>query len=122
MDEKLKAQWIAALRSGNYTQGQGQLRRTEWGDATYCCLGVLCDISDKGMWGNNTYYHNGSYSSVGIPASLVKHTINVITPYDEPSEGPLPFTDRNGGRLQLSTLNDTGMSFDQIADVIEYVF
>lgn len=35
--------WVAALRSGEYKQGRTQLK---WGD-TYCCLGVLCEISGK---------------------------------------------------------------------------
>lgn len=42
--------WIAALRSGTYKQGMGQLKN---GDA-YCCLGVACDlyrkVTRKGRW------------------------------------------------------------------------
>jgi len=39
MDKKLKAKWIAALRSGRFKQHRNQLT----GDApgAYCCLGVL---------------------------------------------------------------------------------
>lgn len=50
MNPEIKAQWIAALRSGEYTQTKGYLHRTEAdGDtpAGYCCLGVLCDIAEK---------------------------------------------------------------------------
>src|SRR6478752_3145258 len=43
MDKKLKAEWLAALRSGKYKQGQGGLHNPD-GD-TYCCLGVLCDVA-----------------------------------------------------------------------------
>lgn len=37
--------WINALKSGNYVQGQ----RFLWNENknTYCCLGVLCDIVDS---------------------------------------------------------------------------
>ena len=41
MDKQVKKLWIAALKSGEYAQGKGRLRR---GDS-YCCLGVLCDLS-----------------------------------------------------------------------------
>ena len=41
MTPELKAQWIAALRSGEYTQGHNHLRT---GNGYYCCLGVLCMV------------------------------------------------------------------------------
>lgn len=41
MNDNVKA-WVAALRSGTYTQGQFKLRRL---DNTYCCLGVACDLA-----------------------------------------------------------------------------
>lgn len=41
MTPELKARWVAALRSGQYAQGKGQLRRF---DDTYCCLGVLANV------------------------------------------------------------------------------
>jgi hypothetical protein len=48
MDPRVKALWVAALRSGKYQQGEGHLRRkknglTE-GHIAYCCLGVLTDL------------------------------------------------------------------------------
>lgn len=39
--KKFKDKWIAALRSGKYKQGRGQLRSL---NNNYCCLGVLCDV------------------------------------------------------------------------------
>jgi len=41
MTKKVKAAWVAALRSGKYSQGQ---RHLEYG-GKYCCLGVLCAIT-----------------------------------------------------------------------------
>jgi hypothetical protein len=40
----IKAQWVAALRSGEYEQGKMRLRSA---DDKYCCLGVLCEIAVK---------------------------------------------------------------------------
>lgn len=37
MDQKIKKEWVKALRSGEYKQGRGRLK---CGDE-YCCLGVL---------------------------------------------------------------------------------
>jgi hypothetical protein len=43
MHPDIRAQWCAALRSGEYQQGRGQLRRHDG----YCCLGVLTDLAIK---------------------------------------------------------------------------
>lgn len=55
MDTELKAKWVKALRSGEFTQGVGKFER----DGKYCCLGVLCVVageptvsSDVGVAGN----------------------------------------------------------------------
>ena len=42
MDKKIKKDWIAALRSGDYGQGVGKLHDAE--NNTFCALGVLCDL------------------------------------------------------------------------------
>lgn len=41
MNQEIKNQWVAKLRSGEYEQGYNALRSK---DNKYCCLGVLCDI------------------------------------------------------------------------------
>lgn len=46
MDQKIKEKWVEALRSGKYKQCQTRLRI----DNSFCCLGVLCDISGMGKW------------------------------------------------------------------------
>lgn len=59
----LKAQWLEALRSGNYKQGLGQLFHVNTG--TYCCLGVLNEVGQLGcnpnfghiMEGNAYVFH-----------------------------------------------------------------
>ncbi len=46
MDKRIKAKWLAALRSRKFKQTHGQLREDEpiKGTSSYCCLGVLCEI------------------------------------------------------------------------------
>lgn len=54
MNPEIKAKWVAALRSGEYKQGRGQLRI---GDR-FCCLGVLCDLhgrANRSEWRGNEY-------------------------------------------------------------------
>ena len=42
-----RAKWTAALRSGDYQQGRGELRSTEGETEQFCCLGVACEIAAK---------------------------------------------------------------------------
>jgi hypothetical protein len=47
MDADLRAKWVAALRSGDYIQGEGALKRQDVDDQVrHCCLGVLCEVLD----------------------------------------------------------------------------
>lgn len=47
MDPVIKAQWVEALRSGEYEQGNGRLHYRKDGEIKHCCLGVLCDLAVK---------------------------------------------------------------------------
>jgi hypothetical protein len=45
--------WISALKSGKYRQTQCTLKRVDNAKhANYCCLGLLCNLSNKGKWVN----------------------------------------------------------------------
>ena len=55
MNKDIKTLWVAALRSGDYEQAQGVLKR----DGGFCCLGVLCDLHSKQY---ERKWYNGSYS------------------------------------------------------------
>jgi hypothetical protein len=56
VNAEVKQQWLDALRSGEYEQTRGRLRRgmpldpedlDDGYNAGYCCLGVLCDLAVK---------------------------------------------------------------------------
>jgi hypothetical protein len=56
VNAEVKQQWVDALRSGEYEQTKGRLRRGNPLDPEdlddgytpgYCCLGVLCDLAVK---------------------------------------------------------------------------
>ena len=116
MNEEIKAQWIKALRSGEYEQGKGLLRSFK---DKYCCLGVLCDLysKDTGVewvksWGGSIamHLHNGTTPpKVDLWAGFV-----ASDQYDHES---------NVGvyriLAELADLNDNGWTFEEIADYIE---
>jgi hypothetical protein len=142
-------QWLAALRSGEYQQGKGQLNC----DNTYCCLGVACDIAVKegmGRWqkGSSDYINhyvddlmnsehfeftdrsNSGVLTHGLAEFLAMNETGEfeIQRVDEPRfEGGVwgdEIVAGEGRNLEhwLTTLNDDGLTFDQIADIIEYFF
>lgn len=108
MNPEIKAKWLEALRSGEYQQG----RRSLHADGSYCCLGVLCDISNLDTW---------------------KHRVDGIYAYFD-CEGFLPSTVADWAGLEsrgaygdeevnhLAEDNDNGKSFLEIADIIEEYF
>lgn len=65
-----RKEWVAALRSGNYKQGQGALRV----DDCFCCLGVACDLFNNAKWERGTTrasYFLGNMSCIPLAVSLV---------------------------------------------------
>lgn len=100
LDPVFKAQWIAALRSGEYKQGKHRLFK----DGAYCCLGVACKVSGLSDDDLKDYVYTGiiDVNHPGVlPQVLVKTFLN-----DVPHK--------------LADMNDKGdKSFSQIADWIE---
>lgn len=103
MTPELKSEWISALRSGDYKQCKKKLWDSAGG---YCCLGVLYDIlwekdevplpevSPNGIFSNKTPKDNldGFAKCVGVDAFVLN---------------------------SFAVLNDAGMPFTEIANMIE---
>ena len=68
MDSELKKNWIEALRSGEYKQGTGRLRGYSLNDNTevFCCLGVLCEISNDFVRTSDGYMCGGFYLKTAL--------------------------------------------------------
>lgn len=109
MNEEMKAEWLNALRSGNYKQGEQKLRDYDH----YCCLGVLCDLFPQGEWDGDEFIYKGEFG-------------NAMPPYNLLAELDLA----EGDAGMLSKLNDGALgemgkpeirphSFPEIADWIE---
>lgn len=140
MKREDRDKWVAALRSGEYVQTQGLLRRDEPdGDgnpAGYCCLGVGVDVLDLARWDGETYWfavedyeRQGSNEEAEWPTWLQMET-NLNTPVENlahlcpvQNRQLLPRAMQDGDMVaihdQLASLNDQGLNFEQIADVIE---
>ncbi len=121
MNPNLKAQWLKALRSGEYRQGEFRLRD----GGQYCCLGVLCDIIDPDGWEGDIFHdrHNRESSSNVVPVSMALDLFGLEGLAATTNQnGELSFRDRTGSNVNLADMNDSGMPFHQIADVIEWAF
>ena len=107
MDKKIKTLWLTALRSGEYKQGEGQLRCC---GNTYCCLGVLCDVSehdkdDGDGWAQVKGSDDWAFGS--SDATLSKAHLDAVGL-------------SSGEEAQLVEMNDEhGQTFEEIADWIE---
>jgi hypothetical protein len=121
MDERIKALWIEDLRSGKHQQGRGQLHDPDAG--TWCCLGRLCDravAEGVGQWNVD-----GEFVVDGVPRSdtMLPYAVQSwagLNHLGEDGEDPIVGEVENANyRTSLSQLNDRGVSFTKIADVIE---
>ena len=126
MDDTVKQKWLDALRSGDYEQGIGALRKAN-GTDTFCCLGVLCDLyqdaTGKGEWekpGHRKKYRfitpNGEEQGV-LPDDVCDWAGLEVNQGASLSPDALP--DDKSTHYNLSSLNDADYSFGDIADVIE---
>ena len=110
MNENAK-KWVAALRSGKWSQTRDQLRDIAEEPCSYCCLGVACEISGLGEWCDYSDYVDEEGSSELTLTPAVKKWLGMKT-----ADGELSL---NGRPNNLARLNDTGKTFSEIADIIE---
>ncbi len=117
-------QWVAALRSGEYSQTKGILRDNRG----FCCLGVACDLFSKqvpnGWWMPEDNQGFIPFRSVSTKQTEGEVTSEVLT--DAVAEwlglgGDFNPSIVNGefSKESLADANDSGMPFSQIADIIE---
>lgn len=106
--------WVAALRSGEYTQCAGRLHLKE--PESYCCLGVACDLfrragNEININDSGPYVEYNHFSAV--PPRRVQRWLGL-------NEQDGEFYDKAGDLCNLTRLNDVhSWSFKQIADLIE---
>lgn len=130
MNPEVKALWVEDLRSGKHKQGGGALRKA----GAFCCLGRLTDLfinhpanTCDVKW-TKSEFNDGivaSYTSEGERSFLSSHIIK-WSGLDRKSgaivEIPPTLAMRFGleqGQCDLVILNDAGVPFLEIADIIE---
>lgn len=105
MKPEIKAKWLEALRGGEYRQAKGALRKAN----RFCCLGVLCNL--------HALAHPKIAARECSPTQYMGETGFLPTAVQKWADighrGFLP------DGLSLTTLNDNGETFKEIADVIE---
>jgi len=106
--KELRKKWVEALRSGQYKQTVGVL----YDGTGYCCLGVACKVMGvEPETRNNNFYFDDQNSVLSINAA------DKLGLKDCNGEFGTDDTILTGS---LTTMNDDGMTFEQIADMIEY--
>lgn len=116
MDSELKARWVTALTSGEYEQAKDKLYAgtSESGIHKMCCLGVLehicgtslddfLDMEDDGEYPESIKYPQ-------CPLEIIQQPIYELGPIEE-RKGQVGYF--------LARMNDTGKSFEEIAQFIE---
>lgn len=116
MTPEMKAEWLAALRSGNYDKGRRTLKQKidETDIITHCCLGVLCEVIDLDYPEIMIGYDEILIDTGNIPSDIYS---TVIPPKMREKIGLSPET-----MDELVTMNDdetNPKSFLEIADWIE---
>lgn len=99
-------QWIAALDSGEYRQGAGKMQDI---GGRYCCLGVGCKLFiPTSLLSIDNGRIQGAYPDMQPAAPMWLQQVN--DDFDEKTF------------RSLSTLNDDGFTFPEIATLLELVY
>lgn len=129
LNPEFKTKWLEALRSGEYRQGGFMLMRG--GDTnTYCFLGVACRVSGqideeiRGQGLPNRKLIPEWFEDINnkfINYDEASDYFRLMIPYEEEvfKEYGIDYTSESLSYVSLSALNDCGVSFKVIADLIE---
>lgn len=114
MNPEVKQQWVDALRSGQYKQTYGALRKEEHGKVSYCALGVLTDIAFKS--GAVEPVSGYDYTPYGMDWGYIAHDRLIPQPVADWAD----LGDFATVELEVMRANDNqGASFKKIAEWIE---
>lgn len=111
MDQELKVKWVVALRSGQYTQGAGYLKKNWEVEPKHCCLGVLCEVMDADQRPNE----DTGVTAFADDPDVEKQDTHYL-PEGVRERAGIAKSDQR----QLTDLNDVNcLTFNEIADWIE---
>lgn len=146
MNREIKADWVEALKSGEYVQTKGTLNRvspgtfvdgnvvdsvTEEAPIGFCCLGVLCDrlakkYPEKFSWGEATMDGDRMFDGVAQYGWYDEETDNTTIRLEEVAVqaelngiARVDGIDLDDQQNDLVSMNDEGTAFAEIAAWIE---
>lgn len=123
--EQVVEKWIEWLRSDQFDQIDGQLGRQSPSEKPErCCLGVVCDVVRE----FNPEFHMGVDADAGYEVEFGEEHESTVLPAE--IKKFLGYSSQNADvyvpgygniwyMFDLASLNDDGLTFDQIADLIE---
>lgn len=117
---EFKERWLAALRSGDYVQSVGYLHMVRGIRPGWCCLGVACDIlADREGVGRDTWHDVESFNGEDtMPPRAISSWM-----FDPARGGSMPsyIAEEAIGTVftALAKANDSGSTFEEIAEWIE---
>ena len=118
MNKHIAERWVQALRSGQYKQGQGELRPDQ---DSYCCLGVLCDLyrveQGRGEWRADCTQR----SAFQVPGEDFIEVETAVLPLAIANWAGIQDVagEISGTSDSLAGLNDEGATFPELANLIE---
>jgi hypothetical protein len=139
MNKSIKAHWVAVLRSGDYAQCPGTLRKVNKNteEQLYCCLGVLTDLAIAngiGTWDDSCDHAVCKDSEVQSVCELVmsdgfqassfadsdNYAWSAYLPHEVKKWAGMSGHATEDIIMDLMEMNDYGdNTFEQIADFIE---
>ena len=108
--------WIAALRSGDYKQGTKVLRNHS---GNFCCLGVLCECAGLEPWDGIDSLKYGAIGSGTLAPKEAMEWVGLKYCSGEIADNLPVDLDLNSNLKSLILINDSGVDFETIAEVIE---
>lgn len=109
MKQSVATFFVEKLRNGGYTKTHGGLRN----DDSFCALGILCDISNLGVWEKMPRTHFDVYQIFSYKTKTESRLGRLPTEIVEWAN----ITER--GEKIISEFNDCLWSFSEIADYVE---
>lgn len=119
MKSDIAQKWVDALRGNRYRQGRNALKQQKNGEIKHCCLGVLCELyqleassplDERELGPCGFTFMDGSSDFLPRP---VMHWAGMGSNNGDFHD---PVSDRG---TNLVDLNDKGMDFSKLADIIE---
>lgn len=124
MNPEIKKAWVEKLRDPNIKQTKGVLHSVRGGQEKFCCLGVLCTLAAEAGVVEAKRQEAGILVRYGPPGGVFGYEDNVLPDVvsrwaglDGHQSPTLPVSGH-----ALAVMNDRGIRFSVIADLIEREF